>query len=146
MTNLMRFDPWRELEEMSNRWNRMLSRPETKGTMMTTVDWAPLVDVKETNEEYLIKAELPGLKKEDVKVAIDHGHLTLTGERKLEKEEKGEKYHRVERFYGNFMRSFTLPEGVDENKVIAEHKDGVLTVRLPKSPVTKPKAIDVKIS
>lgn len=146
MTNLMRFDPWRELEEMSNRWNRMLSRPETKGTMMTTVDWAPLVDVKETNEEYLIKAELPGLKKEDVKVAIDHGLLTLTGERKLEKEEKGEKYHRVERFYGNFMRSFTLPEGVDENKVIAEHKDGVLTVRLPKSPVTKPKAIDVKIS
>src|SRR5207244_1262166 len=93
--------------------------------LMRFAEWAPAVDIKETPEEYLIKAELPGVDKNDVKVTIKDSVLTLSGERKLEKEDKGEKYHRIERGHGTFMRSFTLPVEIDEKKLIADYKGGV---------------------
>ena len=147
---LVRWDPFRELEEVSDRLNRMFSRPAiaTKNgkESLTVADWTPTVDISETDGEYLIKAELPEVKKEDVKVTLEDGVLTLTGERRQEKEEKNTKYHRVERSYGSFVRSFSLPELVDETKVKAEYKDGVLSLNLPKSEKAKPRAIEVKVA
>ena len=146
---LVRWNPSRELEEMSDRLNRMfnrqaLSQANAKETMVVA-DWVPSVDVSETDGEYQIKAEIPDVKKEDVKVTLEDGVLTIQGERKHEKEEKGKKYHRVERSYGSFARSFTLPDLVDEEKVKAEFKDGVLNLQLPKSEKAKPKAIEVMV-
>lgn len=148
---VVRWDPFRELEEMSDRLNRMVARPAISPAagsakeVMTVADWTPTVDISESEAEYAIKAELPEVKKEDVKVTVEDGVLTIQGERKQEKEEKGKKYHRIERSYGRFVRSFTLPDTVDEGKVKAEYADGVLHLHLPKSEKAKPKQIDVKI-
>jgi len=114
--------------------------------MLTVADWVPVVDIIETESEYLIKAELPEVKKEDVKITLQEGVLTIQGERKQEKEEKGKKFHRIERTYGTFSRSFTLPGYVDDAKVSAEFRDGVLNLHLPKSEKAKPRAIEVKVS
>lgn len=147
--NLVRWDPFRELEEMSERLNRVFGRAAVgRGNgkeTMTVADWTPTVDISETDSEYLIKAELPEVKKEDVKITLEDGVLTMQGERRQEKEEKGTRYHRVERSYGSFVRSFALPDLVDETKVKAEYKDGVLNLHLPKSEKAKPKAIEVKV-
>jgi HSP20 family protein len=113
---------------------------------ITVPEWAPLVDITEDDKEYLIKAELPEVKKDEVKVTVENGVLNITGERKFEKEEKGRKYHRVERAYGSFVRSFTLPDDADANKVNAEFKDGVLKVHVAKSETAKPKQIEVKVN
>lgn len=146
--NLTTWDPFRELEEMSTRLNRALGRPAlqsgTKDSLAMT-DWSPSVDILETAEDFQVKCELPEVKKEDVKVNVSDGLLRIEGERKFDKEDKTKKYHRVERFYGSFMRSFALPEGVEQDKVKAEFKDGLLTVRMPKSPKTLPRSVDVKI-
>jgi HSP20 family protein len=104
------------------------------------------VDISEDDKEWLVKADLPEVKKEDVKVTVENGVLTITGERRFEKEDTGKKYHRVERSYGNFFRSFSLPEGADGGKVAADFKDGVLKVHLPKSESVKPKAVEVKVA
>jgi len=109
-------------------------------------EWAPRVDISEDDKEWLVKADLPEMKKEDVKVTVENGVLTITGERKFEKEEKNKKFHRIERSYGNFYRSFTLPDGADPDKVSAGFKDGVLNVHLPKSEKAKPKAVEVKVA
>jgi HSP20 family protein len=149
---LVKWDPFRELEEMSERLNRMIARPSSNQAVgqgrevMTVADWTPTVDISETEAEYAIKAELPEVKKEDVKVTVEDGVLTIQGERKQEKEEKGKKYHRIERSYGRFVRSFTLPDTVDEGKVRAEYAEGILNLHLPKSEKAKPKQIDVKIA
>ncbi len=146
---LVRWDPFRELEDMSDRLNRMFARPALRTNCketMTVADWMPTVDISETDGEYLIKAELPEIKKEDVKITVEEGVLTLQGERRQEKEEKGKRYHRVERAYGSFVRSFSLPESVDEGAVKAEYKDGVLNLHLPKTEKVKPKTIDVKVA
>ena len=146
---LVRWDPFRELEDMSERLNRVFSRPSLRNSgkeNLTVADWMPTVDISETEGEYLIKAELPEVRKEDVKVTVENGVLTLQGERRQEKEEKGKRFHRVERSYGSFVRSFTLPESVDESSVKAEYKDGVLNLHLPKSEKVKPKAFDVKVA
>jgi len=145
---LVRWDPFHELESMSDRLNRVFARPTLSTSSreaLTVADWMPTVDISETDTEYLIKAELPEVKKEDVKVTVENGVLTLQGERRQEKEEKGKKYHRVERSYGSFARSFTLPESVDEGAVKAEYKDGMLNLHLPKTEKVKPKSIDVKV-
>jgi len=148
---LVRWDSFRELEDMSDRLNRMFSRPALPRTndngkeTMIVADWVPSVDVSETDGDYQIKAEIPDVKKEDVKVTLENGILTIQGERKQEKEEKGKKHHWVERSYGRFVRSFTLPDLVDEGKVKAEFKDGVLNLQLPKSEKVKPKAIEVTV-
>lgn len=104
------------------------------------------VDITEDEKEYVIKAELPEVKKEDVKLTVQDNVLAISGERKYEKEEKDKKYHRVERAYGSFLRSFTLPEDADGSKVAAEYKDGLLKVHLPKAERAKPKSIEVKVS
>ena len=146
---LVRWDPFRELEDMSERLNRVFSRPSLRNSgkeNLTVADWMPTVDISETEGEYLIKAELPEVRKEDVKVTVENSVLTLQGERRQEKEDKGKRFHRVERSYGSFVRSFSLPESVDESAVKAEYKDGVLNLHLPKSEKVKPKAIDVKVA
>ena len=148
MNALMKWNPFRELEDIQNRLSSLFGRTPMRGLgeeAMTVSEWTPLVDIVEDEKEYLIKAELPEVKKEDVKVTVENGVLTITGERKFEKEEKGKKYHRVERGYGSFMRSFTLPEGAAGDKVSAEFKEGVLKVHLAKSAEAKPKSIDVKV-
>jgi len=148
--NLVRWNPLRELEEMSERLNRFIARQDTRGSngkeVMTVADWVPTVDISETDEAFHIAAELPEVKKEDVKVTLENGVLTLQGDRKEEREEKGRKVHRIERSYGHFVRSFTLPDGVDDTKVKAEFKEGVLHLHLPKSEKAKPKAIEVKVA
>jgi HSP20 family protein len=103
------------------------------------------VDISETDAEYLVKAEIPEVDKKDVKVTVQDGLLTIQGERTREKEEKGRKFHRVERSYGTFMRTFDIPDGVDEGKLKAEFKDGMLLVHLPKTEKAKTKAIEVKV-
>ena len=113
---------------------------------MTVAQWSPLVDIAEDDQEYLIKAELPEVKKEDVKVTVENGTLTIAGERKFEKDEKNKKHHRVERSYGSFVRSFSVPDDADDSKVNAEFKDGLLKVRLMKSEKAKPKSIEVKVA
>lgn len=150
MNTLINWNPMRELTDWESRIQRALGlSPRGNGAgkeSMTVANWAPLVDITEDDKEYLVKAELPELKKEEVKVKVENGELTISGERKLEKEEKGRKFHRIERSYGSFLRSFMLPENVSADKVSAEFKDGLLTVRLPKDEAAKPKAVEVKVS
>ena len=145
-----RWNPFRELEEMEKRlssiFGRQAMRADGEKEALTVAEWSPLVDISEDEKEYLIKAEIPDIKKEDVKLTVQNDVLTISGERKSEKEEKGKKYHRIERTYGSFMRSFTLPEDADGSKVSAEYKDGMLNVRLPKAEKAKPKSIEVKVS
>lgn len=151
---LMRWDPFREMEEITDRFSRAFGRPLLARALpaggaeeaLITAEWAPLVDIEETDKEYLVKAELPEVKKEDVKVTLEEGVLTIQGERRLEKEEKGKKIHRIERSYGKFMRTFTVPRDVDEKKILAEFKDGVLTVHVPKTEAFKPREIEVKVA
>ncbi|MGE3151691.1 MAG: Hsp20/alpha crystallin family protein [Nitrospiraceae bacterium] len=148
--NLVRWDPFRELEEVSDRLNRVFGRALTAKAdgkeTMTVADWTPSVDISETEGEYIIKAELPEVKKEDVKITLEEGVLSIQGERKHEKEEKGKKFHRIERAYGRFVRSFVVPDYVDEAKIKAEYQDGVLHLHLPKSEKAKPRAIEVKVA
>lgn len=140
----------REFDELQRRLATLFGRapirtPSEKEEALTVAEWAPLVDIVEHDNEYLIKAELPEVKKDDVKVTVQDDLLTITGERTFEKEEKGRKYHRIERAYGRFARSFTLPEDADGDKVAAEFKDGVLKVHLPKTERAKSRSVEVKI-
>lgn len=148
--NLVRWDPLRDLEDMSLRLNRLLAEKDVKSQdgkeAIVMADWVPTVDISETDQEFQIKVELPGIKKENIKVTLEGGTLTLQGERPEEQEQKGRRIHRVERSYGRFLRTFTLPDEVDESKVHAEFKDGILTLRLHKSPEAAPKAIEVKVA
>ena len=152
MSTITTWNPFRELDEVQNRLGNFfggfptLQRRFGNGEeSLKLPDWSPLVDITEDDHEYLFKADLPEVKKEDVKVTVENGTLTVSGERKSEKEEKKKKFHRVERSYGSFERIFTVPEEADPNKITAEFKDGVLKVRLPKSAKAKPKAVEVKV-
>jgi HSP20 family protein len=144
------WDPFREIEAMRNQFTRLLGErlPLSRyggSEELELTDWLPLVDITEDTKEYTIKAELPGLTKENVKVTVEDGVLEITGERKQEKEEKDKKHHRIERSYGSFRRSFTLPEDFSGGTVSAEFKDGVLKVHLPKDQTAKPKSVEVKV-
>ena len=140
------FPMFREMEETFDRLSRLFgTRPNGGKENLTVTEWMPMVDVQETDAEYLLKAELPEVKKEDVKITFENGVLTLQGERKQEKEEKGKKFHRIERSYGSFLRTFTMPLDADENKLTADFKDGILRVHLPKMEKPRPKAIEVKV-
>lgn len=145
---LVKWEPFREFDDMLSRMERYTGKlgwPNLRRETFATTEWAPKVDIVETDKEYTIKAELPEVNKEDVKVNIENGELTISGERKQEKEEKDKKFHRIERYYGSFMRSFTLPDNVDEANIKATFKDGMLNLSLPKSAQAKPKAMEVKI-
>jgi HSP20 family protein len=108
--------------------------------------WSPPVDIQEREDAYLVEVELPGLTKDDVKITMENNILTIKGEKKSEQEEKRGSYHRTERVYGSFLRSFTLPSSVKSEKIEAHYKNGVLTITLPKVEEAKPKAIEVKVS
>jgi HSP20 family protein len=143
------WNPWKDLEDMEKRLSSMFrqpSRTDGEKEAMTMAEWSPLVDISEDEKEYLVKAELPEVKKEDVKLTVQDNVLSISGERKSEKEEKGKRYHRIERAYGSFLRSFTLPDDAEGTKVAAEYKDGLLMVHVPKSEKAKPKSIEVKVS
>jgi HSP20 family protein len=131
MNVLTQWNPLREMQELQHRVLNALNVSPARGD--------------NGEREYLIKAELPEVLKENVRVTVENGRLTLSGERKFEKEETGKKYHRVERSYGSFLRSFNLPENADAEKVEADFKDGVLRVHLPKQEKAKPREIEVKI-
>ena len=149
MSALTRWDPFKEMDDLQKRLSSvfgMSQRPSGGKEDMTVAQWLPLVDITEDDKEYLIKAELPEVKKEEVKVSVESGVLTISGERKFEREEKNKRYHRVERAYGSFTRSFAVPDDADDAKVAAEFKDGVLTVHLAKSEKARPKSIEVKVS
>ena len=151
MTNtLTRWNPLRELEDFQNRilraFNPAAARRGNGQDSLALPEWMPVVDIAEDDKEYLITAELPEVKKEDVKVTVENGVLTITGERKFEKEETNKKWHRVERSYGSFARTFALPDDGDAAKVNAEFKDGMLKVRIAKSEAARPKQIEVKVS
>ncbi len=143
---LIKWEPMREFEDLFDRYTRAMGWPANRGQeLMTKGDWLPRVDISETDGEFVIKAEIPEVRKEDVKVGVDNGILTIQGERKQEKDEKKEKFHRVERYYGSFVRSFTLPDNVDEAGIRASFKDGMLNLTLPKSAVAKPKTIEISV-
>lgn len=152
MNALTHWDPFREMAETQRRLSSMFDwRPLRRGNVtseeenMTVAEWAPLVDIAEDDKEYLIKVELPEVQKDAVKVTVESGTLTISGERNAEKEEKGRKFHRVERYYGRFERSFSLPDDADSGNVKADFKDGVLRVHLAKSEKARPKQIEVKV-
>ena len=148
MNALTRWNPFQEMENLQRKMSSLLHRNGLNGEdeNISFPDWAPLVDIAEDDQEYLIKVELPEVRKEDVKVTVETGTLTIAGERRVEKEEKGRKYHRVERQYGRFERNFNIPENAISGEVKAEFKDGVLRVRLAKSEKVRPKQITVEVS
>jgi len=146
----LRWDPFGEFSTLQERMNRLFEDliPATrKGEEeLNTGTFYPAVDISEGEKDITLKAELPGIDKKDVHVEINDGVITLRGERKIEKEDKKEHYHRVERSYGSFNRSFTLPTTVDSGKVKANYKDGILEVTLPRKEEAKPKSIPVEVN
>ena len=150
MNALTRWDPFRELDDLQKRLSTLFGRAPVKTNgeqqeALTVTEWAPLVDIVEDDTQYVITAELPGLKKEEIKVGVQDNVLTISGERQYEKEEKDKKFHRIERAHGRFARSFTIPENSDGEKVSAEFKDGMLQVHLPKTETVTPKHIEVAV-
>ena len=153
MNAVTRWNPWKDVDELQKRLSSVLGLAPLRGNSltndeenMTVPEWIPAVYIIEDDKEYLIKVELPEVQKDEVKVMVEGGTLTISGERKTEKEEKNRKYHRVERCYGRFVRSFTVPDDAEDAKVNAEFKDGVLRVHLAKSERARPKQIEVKVN
>lgn len=141
---LTRWEPFREMDEIFKGFGPFFGRmPMRMGE--GPEEFMPLADIVEKEKEYLVKLDLPQVPKEDVKVTFDDGVLTVRGERKVEKEEKGDKVHRTERFYGMFERSFVLPEDVDVKAIRAESKDGVLTIHMPRMPHEKVKPLAITV-
>ncbi len=139
------------MDELQGRLSTLFGRApirkeEERQEALRVAEWAPLVAITEDPKEYLVKAELPEVKKDEIKIGVQNDVLVISGERKYEKEEKDKKYHRIERAYGSFSRSFTIPEDADPEKVSAEFKEGELHVHLPKGDRAKPKSIAVKVS
>ena len=142
--NITRWEPFREFDDMFRQYSPFFSRSLRRSG--EAGPWSPLADITETDKEYLIKADLPEVKKEDVKITLENGVITIAGERRHEKEHKDENEISVESFYGTFSRSFSLPDNIDAKAIHAESKDGVLRVRIPKTPAAESRkiAIDVK--
>ena len=151
MNALTRWNQLKQLEALQHGLGSLFSSspaqwPEGQEEPLAVAEWSPLVDISEDDKEYLIKAELPEVKKEDVKVTAEDGTLTIMGERKFEKAEKNKKYHRVERAYGSFGRTFSFPDDASPGKVSADFKDGVLTVHLAKVVKAKPQQVEINVS
>jgi HSP20 family protein len=145
---ITRFDPFRDLAQVQDRINRIFGDAwRGEDDVLNRGDWMPPVDIFENDQhEIVLKAELPGISREDIDLRVENNLLTIRGERKREQETKQESYHRVERVYGSFSRSFSLPSTIDTEKVGAEFKDGVLTVVLPARDEAKPRQIQVKVN
>lgn len=151
--SIVRWNPARELLNMEREFNRLFnvfgkrfgfSESDTKDEYENAV-WMPLTDIKEDKDNYYVMLDLPGVSKDDVKVSYSDSQLSISGERKQEKEEKDAKYHRVERVYGRYYRSFTLPSKVKDDKIEAEFKDGQLKITVPKAEEAKPKELEIKV-
>jgi HSP20 family protein len=151
LNKVITWNPLREMEEAQNRFNPffLAGFPNRMGSgeihSLTVADWSPEIDISEDDRGYLLKADLPEMKKDDVRVTVEDGILCVSGERKSVKEDQKKKFHRIERSFGTFRRSFTLPEDADSTKVTAEFRDGVLKVHLPTTPIARSKAIEVKV-
>ena len=147
---LIRWEPFRELDDIFARYSpfigRLAAARQGASDETETPAWTPVANISETETDYLIKAELPEVSKEDVKVTVDENVITISGERRKEAEHKDEKVHRVESFYGQFSRSFRLPEDADINAIQAESRNGVLKVRVPKTPAPKPRTVEVQVN
>ena len=143
---ITRWDPFRDLSMLQDRMNRLFEdagrgwRPDEAAA---TTTWSPAVDIYETEGEIIVKAELPGVERKDIQLHLENNVLTIRGERRFEKEAREDNYHRIERSYGGFSRSFSIPTTVDEEKIHADYKDGVLKVVLPKKEAAKPKQIQI---
>jgi HSP20 family protein len=144
---VIKWEPFRDVDDVFDRFIaeslRRWPRPPAEGR--TAADWAPAADVSETDGEYLIKADLPAVRKEDVSITVQDGVLTLSGERRQEKHAESEKLHRVERTYGSFARRFALPENADEQAIRAESRDGVILIHIPKHKVEQPQPRQIEI-
>jgi len=153
--SLVRWNPARELAAwpsdlfgIQREMNRLFDnffRGDVKDGDLAMSSWTPAIDIAEHDNEYIVKAELPGVSRDDVKITLESNILTIRGEKRIDKETKEENYHRIERSYGSFQRSFTLPTTVKNDKIDAVYKDGILTVSLPKAEEAKPKQIEVKV-
>jgi HSP20 family protein len=144
---VIKWEPFRDIDDVFDRFVADAFRryPRQTAEGRATLDWAPLADVSETEGEYLIKAELPEVRKEDVSLSVLDGVLTLSGERRQEKREENEKLHRVERQFGSFARRFALPEDADEQAIRAESKDGVIVIHIPKHKVVQPQPRQIQV-
>jgi HSP20 family protein len=145
MAMLTRWDPLRDLQRMQDEMGRLFDDRLTSRSG-ESVGWTPAVDIFEDEEGVCLRFDLAGVDPKDVDIRFENGVLTLRGERKLDREDKRDNYHRVELSYGTFTRSFSLPGTIDAEKIKAESKNGILTVMLPKKPEAKPKSIQVKVS
>jgi len=148
---IVRWEPFRELLSTQDRFNQLFNQtfsqffgPESRE--LSKGSWAPAVDIYETGNNLVIKAELPGIDPKDVEVRVENGTLTINGERKIEKDVNEGNYHRVERSYGSFVRSFNLPPTISTDNVLAEYKDGVLTLTMAKREEAKPKSIKIQVA
>jgi HSP20 family protein len=147
MNELMEWKPFREVSRLRREMDRLFEDffgPGRRALRPLEMEWAPAVDVEETADQVTVKAEIPGITPKDIDISLSGDVLTLKGEKKAEREEKGKNYHLVERSYGSFSRSLRLPAAVDADKIDATYKDGVLTVTCPKKEKVKPKVIEVK--
>ncbi len=149
---LIRWEPFRELDDFITRCNPYFGRL-TSGRSSTAeagqqaaAAWTPAANISETDAEYLIKVELPEVSKEDVKVTVDDGVITISGERRNDLGHKDEKLHRIESLYGSFSRSFRLPDDADVGAIHAESKNGILKVRVPKQPAARPRTVEVQVN
>jgi HSP20 family protein len=149
-TAITKWNPFKELEDLQNRTRSLFLNSGTNGSLrddtLMDADWVPEVDIAEDDNEFTITADLPDVPKEQVKVFMEDGALVIQGERHREKEEKKKRYHRIERSYGKYVRSFQLPEEVDPGKIDAQYHDGVLTLHLPKAPGKKQSRQEIKVS
>ena len=147
---LTKWDPFKDLLSLQDRMNRLFDESvrnvKTGDEALSSAIWSPAVDIYETDDEVVVKAELPEVSQKDIDIQIENNTLTLRGERKFNKETKKENFHRIERAYGTFSRSFTLPGTINQEKISADYKDGILKISMPKREETKPKQIKVAIS
>ncbi|MDH4063752.1 MAG: Hsp20/alpha crystallin family protein [Acidobacteriota bacterium] len=144
---IARFDPFRDMAVLQDRMSRLLGDAYAAREEGVLSNWVPAVDIFENDKkELVIKVELPDVNREDVSVTVENNTLTLSGERRMDSEVKKEHYHRIERAYGSFSRSFSLPATVDSGKIGAEFKNGVLTVRLPFREEAKPRSINIAVT
>jgi HSP20 family protein len=143
---IIRWDPFRDIVTLRDKMNRLFEdavthRGEDKDLISSS--WAPAVDIYEDENQLVLSAEVPGIEEKDVEIKIEDSTLIIQGERKMEKETKEENYHRIERAYGSFYRSFTLPNYIDQEKIQAEHENGVLKITMPKKPELKPRKVRI---
>ena len=149
---LIRWEPLREMDDFFARYSPFFGRlpggraAVAAGEQPETAVWTPVANISETENEYLIKAELPEVRKEDVRVTVDEGVITISGERRHELEHKDEKVHRIESFYGSFTRSFRLPDDADVAAIQAESKNGILKIRVPKQPAARARTVEVQVN